>query len=177
MTNEERVLLRGLVEEACTGNACAKGKLWLYTYAPLGPLITRGLVKRGVPYQDKDDAVHDVIVRMMGKLQDLRRPEAFLGYLIRVEQHVARMHRSRQCFVAFNQVHSRPAVGRDFPLDKRLALGRLPKISAKVVELIYVEGYTYAEAARALNSSLGAVKRMERRAVDEILELLKDDFR
>ena len=134
MTDEEKIKLRRLVDQARSGNKTATQALWLYLYGELGSLITRGLVKRGVPEQDKEDAVHDVMIFVMGKLRDLRNPDAFLSYLFRVEQHIARMYRGRQRLTAIPEDASRlPTSGPHFPRQAGEALVRLRPRQARVL--------------------------------------------
>jgi DNA-directed RNA polymerase specialized sigma24 family protein len=172
MTDEEKVVLRRLVDQARGGNQTAMHALWLCLYIELGSLITRGLRKRGVAKQDEEDAVHDVLIAVMGKLQELRSPDAFLSYLIRVEQHIARMYRLRRFTLMPESVDRLPASVLNSPLHARVPLARLRWRQAKVIELVYVEGYTYAEVAGTLNCSIGGAKKMAQRAIQQMRRLL-----
>jgi RNA polymerase sigma factor (sigma-70 family) len=149
-----------MIELASAGNPEGKRALWLHLYTELAPLIKRVASARGVARQDEEDAVHEVVCRIMDKIEGLRAPESFRIYAFRVMQNVARMFRPERKFEPFDE-HLVPGTSedRDLKLDVARVLAGLPPHMADAVVLVYLKGHSHREASLILRCSTRSLKR------------------
>ena len=76
-------------------NTEARNTLWEILETSLKERIDSILRKKGVSWQDTDDARHDAICRVIRQIQKLRAAESFFAWLPRLIGNVARQYRPR----------------------------------------------------------------------------------
>lgn len=152
-------------------------KIFRYLYARLG--------QREVA----EDLTADVFVRMLQTLPRFRvnreRPVAsFSAWLYRIAANLLTDYRRRQSHRSHEDLDAqhRLADGRPDPYqyglaaDKRhilmTALGQLAEEQRVVVIQRFAEGYSVAEIAEAMGKSIGAVKALQHRAIENLRRLL-----
>jgi RNA polymerase sigma-70 factor (sigma-E family) len=131
---------------------------------------------------EAEDLVHEAFVRVVGRLQYLRRPDAFDAYLLRtvVNLHMSRLRRLRveRRYLAREGIRSSDAVA-PYDLGERdriwSALDRLPRRQRAAVVLRYAEDRSERETADLLRCSVHAVKSLTARALDTLRAELRGD--
>ena len=132
---------------------------------------------------EAEDLVQDTLLRAYRSIEvfDGRHPRAWLLTILR-NTHVNRNRRRRPVLGRDGDASSLPAptvagadVGVDGGLDAAIerALGELDVRFRRVVELVDVEGLTYAEAAAALDIAVGTVMSRLHRARRRLREHLE----
>jgi RNA polymerase sigma-70 factor (sigma-E family) len=131
---------------------------------------------------EAEDLVHEAFVRVVGRLQHLRTPDAFDAYLVRavINLHTSRMRRLRveRRYLAREGLRPSDAVEpHDVGERDRIwrALDRLPKRQRAAVVLRYAEDRSERETADLLRCSLSAVKSLTARALDTLRAELRGD--
>lgn len=124
-----------------------------------------------------EDLVQDAFVRLAGKFQHLRNPEAFGSYLRRtlVNLHLSRLRRIR-----LERFHIAVEQGRIEPhsslpdvagsVDLWAGLYRLPARQRAAVILRYYEDLSERETAELLRCSIFAVRSLVARAIETLRE-------
>jgi RNA polymerase sigma-70 factor (sigma-E family) len=131
---------------------------------------------------EAEDLVHEAFVRVVGRLQHLRTPDAFDAYLLRavLNLHTSRLRRLRveRRYLAREGRRSSDAVAPD-DVEERdriwRALDRLPKQQRAAVVLRYAEDRSERETADLLRCSVPAVKSLTARALDTLRAELRGD--
>lgn len=152
------------LEKARSGDEGGRRALWEYLYVHLPTRIRAIVYARGVAHDDMEDAVHDVVVCLMDAIRRLRDPKLFDTYVFRIMQHVARTYRRPIFDPLDEQIVVGPYEDADLRLDISTVLAELPSHWAYVVRLVYIERYSYSEAAALLGCSIRAIKRMLQKA-------------
>jgi RNA polymerase sigma-70 factor (sigma-E family) len=131
---------------------------------------------------EAEDLVHEAFVRVVGRLQHLRTPDAFDAYLVRavINLHTSRLRRLRveRRYLAREGLRPSDAVEpHDVGERDRIwrALDRLPKRQRAAVVLRYAEDRSERETADLLRCSLSAVKSLTARALDTLRAELRGD--
>jgi RNA polymerase sigma-70 factor (sigma-E family) len=131
---------------------------------------------------EAEDLVHEAFVRVVGRLQHLRTPDAFDAYLLRavLNLHTSRLRRLRveRRYLAREGRRSSDAVApHDVGERDRIwrALDRLPKRQRAAVVLRYAEDRSERETADLLRCSVPAVKSLTARALDALRAELRGD--
>ena len=128
-----------------------------------------------------EDLTQDAFVRLFGRFQELRKPEAFAFYLKRTivnlsKDHFRRLHRERDLSrrhrpsELVDDQGFREVEVRDGLLD---ALQRLPPRQRAAVVLRYCEGLSEHESADILQTSVGAVNSLVSRGLGTLREGMK----
>ncbi|MDQ3981772.1 MAG: SigE family RNA polymerase sigma factor [Actinomycetota bacterium] len=120
-----------------------------------------------------EDLVQDAFVRMFGRFQDLRRPEAFAFYLRRTVANLAKDHfRRLQRERTAARRHGDAGAEEDADLlrlpghnELLHALQRLPARQKAAVVLRFCEGLSEHETAEVLATSAGAVNSLVSRGL------------
>ena len=143
---------------------------WSALYDRSRPWICRLLTREGLPSQDIEDGFHDVYLRVFRLIGSLRYRRAYWNYVRRIVVDVARHHRRKQPPLAGIDVETlqmpEPIPGT---LDlAELLEGTLSDPEAKVVELIYIDGYSRQETAEHLHVTVRKVRRIREEAVTKL---------
>lgn len=170
-----------LVERARAGDREAMQALYRRHAPAAGALATRLLQCRA----DGEDALHDAFADAFARLDRLRDPAAFAGWLRRIVlTHVHRRLRRRRLRTLLGLRDHRDATlarlaAPDCSPIRRVELGRIDTALARLApepricwSLRHIEGYTLPEIADATGLSLATVKRrlvVARRAVERAL--------
>jgi RNA polymerase sigma-70 factor (sigma-E family) len=129
-----------------------------------------------------EDLAQDAFVRLFGRFQELRKPEAFVFYLRRTivnqsRDHIRRSQRERALY--------RGREGSELEADDRFAqvdtrhgllhvLQQLPPRQRAAVVLRYCEGLSEHEAAQILQTSVGAINSLVSRGLIALRENMRD---
>ena len=154
----------------------AKGDLIAFVLSKLRSWIKYELRKRGVPSQDLEDALQEVLIRaVLEKLNKLRKPGAFILFLKYKIQDVAKEFWKGPAFEELlENIIPEVRHARVSPIDMARALAQLPPGYADALVLVYVYGYTYEEAAEALGCSVPSLKKRLEKARSMMRVLLAD---
>ena len=157
--------------------------------AQIRRLVTAQLIRLGAfKAQDSwDDVAQEVIMRVWrshcdGQIRDYRAFTSFVRTLTR-NVMVGASRRRREEFSS-DTLEEAPdlssldgALGPGEQLALRNALEQLSDRHREVVELIYLEGLSYDEAAESLQRPRGTINRLQREAMQQLREiLLPPDF-
>lgn len=154
-----------LVLEARAGQPGATTRLvdaWL-------PVVLAWCMRLGGAHIDAEDAAHDVMIKLLTRLEDIREPERVAGWLFQVTRSVLRSHRRRSWGRRWLGVLPSNLVDRgQSPHDdleqhevaKRVsqALEAVPLKYREVLVLCDIEDHTRAEVADMLGIPEGTVK-------------------
>ncbi|MDP9223174.1 MAG: SigE family RNA polymerase sigma factor [Actinomycetota bacterium] len=132
-----------------------------------------------------EDLAQDAFVRLFGRFQELRKPEAFPFYLRRTIVNLSRDHfRRLQRERALSRRHHSSELEDDYRPDQvevrdglLEALQRLPPRQRAAVVLRYCEGLSEHESAEILQTSVGAVNSLVSRGLGSLREGMKDEDR
>jgi RNA polymerase sigma-70 factor (ECF subfamily) len=119
---------------------------------------------------DAEDVVQDAFVTALERLEEVRRPEAFVGWLLQIVRnraHNLRRHQRVRTALPLDAAGEAPTRARgpaadaeDAELRGRLleALAHLTPTQREVVLLYDVQGWTHREIADAVGTSEGAAR-------------------
>lgn len=156
-----------LVREAQAGNQEAQGALYERYHASCTALACRLLVDR----DDADELVQDVFIHAFARLDQLRVPEAFGGWLRQIVRRMAynRTSRRRATYAAENDVLELVHATEVTPLDEILGretqqqvqagLEKLGELDRKTLEAFYIGGQTLIEMSSDFEAPIGTIKR------------------
>ncbi|AMV16787.1 RNA polymerase sigma factor [Planctomyces sp. SH-PL14] len=117
------------------------------------------------------EVTQDVFVRMLRKLDQLREPERFVGWLKRIairlsiNRAVRRPHETTQAPETFDAFRTRPDVPIDGLVRQEQArevkkgLSRLRKLDRETLVAFYFEGQSLKEMSDRFSSPVGTIKR------------------
>ena len=154
--------------------------------------LVLGLLQRQGAYKIREsweDICQEVLVRLVRRAEEgeLRCPRAFVSYAsvvtrgcmldfiyrrARVTSGGRRDERSLKVELDGALEPEAPRVDLDLVLEIEQALTHLSPRTRRVIEAIYLEGQTYAEAAAALGLPLGTLKRLQTAGLRHIREIL-----
>ena len=136
---------------------------------------------------EAQELVQDVFVQAMQKIEQLRAPEAFGGWLrqITVRMAINRITRRKVAFATEPEVLEATVLGDGTPdqylLDKerqtqvRDGMARLRDMDRETLEAFYVKGQSLAEMADEFDAPIGTIKRRlhvaRKRLANEVEEL------
>lgn len=121
--------------------------------------------------QQAQDIAQDAFVRIAGRFQDLRNPEAFPGYLRTTVLNLSRGHLRRLRTQRDYLQRRRPETQAAPPADAQArdemwgALQALPHRQRAALVLRYYEDLSERQAAEALGCSVSAVKSLVTRGL------------
>jgi RNA polymerase sigma-70 factor (ECF subfamily) len=129
-----------------------------------------------VPYGDAEDLMQDVFEAVLRRLDELREPAAFPGWLMATTRNVALQHlrRRRQSDLELHEVEG-DGIGPDQSAEVRHVLAALagtPPKYREVLVLRLVEGMTGPEIAAATGLTHGTVRVY----LHEGMQLLRSSF-
>jgi RNA polymerase sigma-70 factor (ECF subfamily) len=173
---------------ACAGDGMAARAIW-DSYAPL----VRGLLRRVFgPEDEVEDAVHDVFVRLLESVSQVRDGNALRSYIVTIALNTARAELRRRRVRRFFGLASPGDASRlalaapvgpdvDEPAT-RVAVARLLRIldalpaeERLMLVLRYVEEMELTEVAEASGVSLATVKRRLSKAAARIIARARRD--
>jgi RNA polymerase sigma-70 factor (sigma-E family) len=128
-----------------------------------------------------EDLAQEAFVRVLGRFQDLRNPDAFWWYLRRTVVNLANTHHRRRMFeLAYLERQDQTPADPGPDLEGRGRLmdalrGLRPEVRTAVV-LRYYEDLTEAQTAEVMGCPVGTVKSMVSRAMDRLrIDLAETD--
>ena len=148
--------------------AAARGDrhAWAVLYAHYAPII-HSLLLVSVARRDADGLTHDVFLKAMSRLEDLRDPGAFGGWLCQIARNEAMTWGRRQqtaqlrlAAVALEAPHGSEAP-RPVPLDAEQVLGvlrTLPEAYRETLALRLIAGLTGPQIASATGMTHASVR-------------------
>jgi RNA polymerase sigma-70 factor (ECF subfamily) len=129
-------------------------------YERFYPLV-HGVLLAHAHRDDVADLAHDVFFRAIEKLETLREPAAFGGWLAELARNAARMrHRRERRFVPLDDsvAVAAPALDSVDAHKALAALRSLPRAYRETLALRLVEGMTGPEIAERLGMTHGSVR-------------------
>jgi RNA polymerase sigma-70 factor (ECF subfamily) len=120
---------------------------------------------------EAQELVQDVFMQAMQKIDQLRTPEAFGGWLrqITVRMAINRMTRRKVAFATEPEVLQATVLGNGTPDQALLAkereaqvragMARLREMDRDTLEAFYVQGQSLAEMADTFEAPIGTIKR------------------
>jgi RNA polymerase sigma-70 factor (sigma-E family) len=126
-----------------------------------------------------EDLVQDAFARLVGRLRNLRDPNAFGSYLHRTIVNLASSHfRHRRVERAYleRRASAQPAIGNvNDELDERMhnALLELPERQRAAIVLRFYEDLTDVQTAAVLRCSPGTVRSLVSRGMTTLREALE----
>jgi RNA polymerase sigma-70 factor, ECF subfamily len=130
-------------------------------------------IRRARNRTEAEDVTSEVFRRALEKLRDYEwRGVPFLAWLLRIAANIL-ADRWQRAGKESSDAPPESAVP-DADLERRAMLfqliRRLPEIQRRVIELRYVEEHSLIEVAAVLGKTEGAVKQLQRRALEHLRE-------
>ncbi len=157
-----------LVRAAQDGDREAFGEL----FHRFRPAIFALAMRRLRHADEAEELAQDVFVQAMQKLDQLRVPEAFGGWLRRIVHrmainHVTRRPRAMACdptvleatCLSGDGSPDSDAAEREQAEDLRAAVARLGQLDRQTLQAFYLRGQTVVEMADAFDAPIGTIKR------------------
>lgn len=156
-----------LVRAAQAGNRDAFGDL----FERFQPTVMAIAMRRLRDHADAQELCQDVFVQAMLKIEQLRTPEAFIGWLrqITVRMAINRAVRRAPAVSVEPEMLEATVVGSESPLNAileverkgqvRAGLERLGEMDRDTLVSFYVEGNSLLEMADDFDAPLGTIKR------------------
>lgn len=172
-----------LVRAAQAGDRQAFGEL----FERFQPTILALAVRRTGNHTEAQELTQDVFVQAMQKLDQLRAPECFPGWLrqITVRMAINRGVRRAPAVAVEPDVLEATLAGESSPLDSamegeragqiRAGLQRLREMDRETLQAFYLQGQTLLQMADRFDAPVGTIKRRlhvaRKRLADEVAEL------
>ena len=156
-----------LVRAAQDGDRSAFGEL----FERFQPVVFAIAMRRLRDHADAQELCQDVFVQAMTKLEQLRTPEAFIGWVrqITVRMAINRAVRRGNSVAVEPEMLEATLMEDDSPLDTALAVERRDEVRAGLQRLgdmdrdtlvaFYVDGQSLLEMADQFDAPLGTIKR------------------
>jgi RNA polymerase sigma-70 factor (ECF subfamily) len=131
-------------------------------------------------YHAAQDATQNAFVYAFRRLGQLRSPDQFGVWLLRItEREALRLARQQRKAYSLASASEFAACQTGGPLteeasDLLLAVGRLPEHERLVVALRYLDGLTVAEVARLTGRPVGTVTKQLSRAIERLRSLFRE---
>jgi RNA polymerase sigma-70 factor (ECF subfamily) len=164
---EEETSLEYLVEAAQAGDREAFGEL----ATRFEPMVYSIAVRRLGNHSEAQELCQEVLVKAMQKIEQLKVPAAFAGWLksITVRMAINRQVRRAPIVSTEPQTLEASCVESATPLDFALAreratqvrggLARLGDLDRHTLEAFYVRGQSLAEMSTSFEAPIGTIKR------------------
>lgn len=166
VTDESLEVLR-LVRAAQAGNREAFGELFVRFQARVFAIALRALGNHG----DALELTQDVFLRAMTKLDQLRAPECFPGWLRSIARHMAINRLSRkpgtrtleqatldaQCIDCRTPLSD--ALEREQRDEVRNGLGQLRALDRETLDAFYLRGQSLRDLSSEFDAPIGTIKR------------------
>ena len=163
----EQLQTGDLVRAAQAGDRDAFGEL----FERFQPTVMAIAMRRLRDHADAQELCQDVFVQAMLKIDQLRTPEAFIGWLrqITVRMAINRAVRRAPAVSVEPEMLEATVIGCDSPLDDVLeverkeqvqeGLDRLGEMDRETLVAFYVDGQSLLEMADDFGAPLGTIKR------------------
>jgi RNA polymerase sigma-70 factor, ECF subfamily len=163
----QRVGTAALVRAAQGGDRAAFGAL----FEQFAPCVFRIALRRLRDCDEAQELCQDVFVQAMEKLDQLRDPACFVGWICAIAQRMAINRMTRRVPTMTAEPAVLDAAGADpaTPLSHVLAgercrqlrdgLARLGELDRKTLEAFYVEGRSLRQMCGDFRAPLGTIKR------------------
>jgi RNA polymerase sigma-70 factor (sigma-E family) len=128
-----------------------------------------------------EDLVQEAFVRLAGRFQDLRNPEAFWSYLRRTVVNLSKMHfRHRKVVRGFLESQRAPGLDSEDPdlaarETMRGALLALPERQRAAIVLRFYEDLSEVQIAQVLGCRPGTVKSLVSRGLNSLRNARRGD--
>lgn len=167
ITKEEKAHLKSLVIAAQGGDRAAFGELFQRYQGVILAIATRKLGN----VAEAHELSQDVFVQAMQKIQQLRVPEAFGGWLkqITVRMAINRLVRKGPLVLTAPEVMDTNRGSEDTPVGNvlhqerieqvREGLGRLRDMDRETLEAFYLKGQSLREMSDEFDAPVGTIKR------------------
>lgn len=171
-----------LVARAQAGDQDAMGQL----FRRFQPVVLSIIMRRVRDSADAEELAQDVFVRMIEKIDQLRQPEAFPGWIKQIAVRLTQnFQRRRVLLLEQDELLGQAEGHEDSPLHCALAgerqssvrngLGRLRDLDREALEAFYLDGKSILEIADELEAPVGTIKRRlhvaRQRLAGEVQEL------
>lgn len=165
--DDEPTSLEFLVEAAQAGDRDAFGEL----VTRFEPMVYAIALRRLGNYSEAQELCQEVLVKAMQKIEQLRAPAAFGGWLrsITVRMAINRQVRRAPTIATEPQMLDATCVESRTPLDAVLAreraaqvrggLARLGELDRHTLEAFYVRGESLSQMSAAFAAPIGTIKR------------------
>ena len=156
-----------LVRAAQAGDRDAFGEL----FERFQPAVQAIAMKRMRDFAEAQELCQDVFVQAMLKIEQLRTPEAFIGWLrqITVRMAINRAVRRRNTIAVEPELLAATVIDENSPVEKALECERKDQVTAGLQRLgemdrdtlvaFYVDGQSLLEMADSFDAPLGTIKR------------------
>ena len=160
-----------LVLRIRAGDRAAENELFKHLERMLRAFFQRRLHYRP---EEVDDLVQNTLLRVHQGLPRLRKPDSLKAFVLKAalfelqDYYRGRYHGKEVVYDPVTCTPADPSAGeKTAPLDLEKVLKRLPEHTRKILEL-KAYGYKYAEIARLLHTTEGAVKMQVKRALGHL---------
>lgn len=163
----EQLQTGDLVRAAQAGDRDAFGEL----FERFQPTVLAIAMRRLRDHADAQELCQDVFIQAMLKIDQLRTPEAFIGWLrqITVRMAINRAVRRAPAISVEPEMLEATVIGSGSPLDEvleverkhqvRAGLDRLGEMDRQTLVAFYVDGQSLLEMADDFDAPLGTIKR------------------
>jgi RNA polymerase sigma-70 factor (ECF subfamily) len=122
-------------------------------------------------WDEAEELVQDVFIHAFDRLEQLRVPEAFGGWLRQIVRRMAinRMTRHRTAVAIENETLDAICTSTETPLDEvleseerdqvRCGLNKLGEVDRQTLEAFYISGHSLIEMAEQFQAPIGTIKR------------------
>lgn len=166
----EKSRLIELVAAALQGEETAKSELIRFTQTPLFKFC----ILLGTSRESAEDLCQDVYVKAFRNLDQLKKPEAFLGWLYQIAKNLfLDLKRSEKPTTHLIPDSESPGSTPETILQLRKILSQFETEDRYLILLIELEGQSYKEAAELISCSEDAVRSRIHRLRHELLKKLK----
>lgn len=159
--------IAALVQSAQAGDPSAQSALYERYY---GSALALAYHKMG-NWDEAEELVQDVFIHAFDRLDQLRLPQAFGGWLRQIVRRMAINRLTRRHVAiglesqAIDTVHSSKETPLDEVLDSernelvRMGLGRLGDMDRQTLEAFYIVGWSLIQMAEHFDAPIGTIKR------------------
>lgn len=161
-----------LASAAAAGEQAAFAELYRRHAGRLLPTLWR---LTGGDGAKAEDLLQDTFIQAWRKLDQLREPAAFYGWLKRMAVNLALADKRRLQPVSHGEVPEQADVQPPWPaadMDLERAIARLPDRARQVLVLFHIEGFAHAEIATLMKIEQGTSKAQLHRARGLLKEML-----
>jgi len=169
-----------LIQQAIEGKRAAFAAL----YDKCVGQVYRHVYYRVSSRSDAEDITQEVFIRAWKAIGRYKKTGApFVAWLIVIAHNlIVDYYKTRKKFVSLDETEvssqsdeTSPEAMTDASLNRshiRSVISKLKKEKQKVILMRFIDGFSYAEIAKALNKSEGAVRVIQHRALNDLRHML-----
>ncbi len=156
----EKVYIEYLVLKAQAGEKLpAEQQVGDQLFFTLRPKIKAFVLKILGSHEAVDDCVQNTLLKVFGKLKQLKQVKAVHTWLYRIAYSSCMDHCRNQCSKTDTEAEAVADLSElDQQLDVKTAIANLAEAQQAIIFLFYYEGFTVAEMASILNQPAGTIK-------------------